>query len=481
VATPAQAAPEDPLFVFVPTPPPVPIPPIFPPPFGYFNGPCGMAVDSQGSFWVSDYYHDVIDIYDEEADYVPPPKVEGSTGFLGQLSDIDALDGPCGLAIDDGSLRVYVNDYHRAVIAFDILGSATTITGAGVDEAHPTGVAVDPATGYVYVNDRTHIAVFDSSGDPVEDGGEPLLIGEGSLQDGYGLAFSTHSGTAGRLYVPDAATDTVKVYDPTIDKDDPVTTINGSATPEGEFVSLRDAAIAVDRVTGQVYVVDNLQPQYTEKPEAIVYVFSPAGAYQGHLKYNVTDALPAGLAVDNSSLSSQGRVYVTSNNTSLGAIYAYPPGAATTAAPQPPAYSLALKRTGGAGSLSANAGWLRCAGACSASIPAGANLTLSADPAQGSTFAGWSGACEGSDPTCAVRMDEAATVGASFVQLGARAPIEGTTVQSASAGAATATAAPAGTQSTHHRVKPKRAKRKSKHRKHPKAHRAHHSGVKAIR
>jgi DNA-binding beta-propeller fold protein YncE len=441
-----------------------------------------MGVDPTGaSFWVSDYYHDVVDIYETGADYANATGPgNGSVGYLGQLEEVDPLDGPCGLAFDAAG-NIYVNDYHRAVIAFDILGSATTITGAGVDEAHPTGVAVDPATGYVYVNDRTHIAVFDSSGDPVEDGGEPLLIGEGSLQDGYGLAFSTHSGTAGRLYVPDAATDTVKVYDPTIDKDDPVTTINGSATPEGEFVSLRDAAIAVDRVTGQVYVVDNLQPQYTEKPEAIVYVFSPAGAYQGHLKYNVTDALPAGLAVDNSSLSSQGRVYVTSNNTSLGAIYAYPPGAATTAAPQPPAFSLALKRTGGAGSLSANAGWLRCAGACSASIPAGANLTLSADPAQGSTFAGWSGACEGSDPTCAVRMDEAATVGASFVQLGARAPIEGTTVQSASAGAATATAAPAGTQSTHHRVKPKRAKRKSKHRKHPKAHRAHHSGVKAIR
>ena len=130
--------------------------------------------------------------------------------------------------------------------------------------------------------------------------------------------------------MPDAATDTVKVYDPATDKTTPVASITG---PPGGFGSLRDAAVAVDRVTGEVYVTDDLQPQHTESPRALVDVFDPSGAYEGHLKYEVVDGEPSGLAIDNSAGPTQGRVYVTSGNTHLGGIYAYGPGAATTAAP----------------------------------------------------------------------------------------------------------------------------------------------------
>ena len=41
--------------------------------------------------------------------------------------------------------------------------------------------------------------------------------------------------------------------------------------------------------------------------------------------------MPSGLAVDNSAEPTQGRVYVTSGNSNSGSIYAYGPGAATTA------------------------------------------------------------------------------------------------------------------------------------------------------
>ncbi len=139
-------------------------------------------------------------------------------------------------------------------------GTGTTIAGAGVDSTHPTGVAVDPVTGYVYVDDRTYVAVFDSAGAPVDDGGNPLRIGVGSLQNAYGIAFSQYPGTAGYLYVPDAATNTVKVYDPATDKANPIDQIDAADTPNAKFISLRDAAIAVDKVTGEVYVVDNTQP-----------------------------------------------------------------------------------------------------------------------------------------------------------------------------------------------------------------------------
>jgi hypothetical protein len=311
----AGAAPGDPLFVLRPVPPPGAPPPYVPPPSGKFEGPCGLGVDAAGNFYVSDYYHHAIDVYTPGAEY--------ST----QLAGEDPLDGPCGLALD-ASGDLYVNNFHRDVVRFgpsSDFGAGTTLAGAGVDSFHPTGVAVD-ATGTLYVDERERIATFDGAG--VE--GEP--IGAGSVEDGYGVAVSAYPATAGFVYVPDAATQTVEVFDPIASRTVPVARIDGSGTPVGHFVSLRDASIAVDDATGTVYVVDDLTPQYTEGHEGVVYAFDPGGVYLGRLKYSIETALPAGLAVDNSPTATQGRIYVTSGNTDAAAVYAYPPGSAGSAA-----------------------------------------------------------------------------------------------------------------------------------------------------
>ena len=95
--------------------------------------------------------------------------------------------------------------------------------------------------------------------------------------------------------------------------------------------------MAVDRASGEVYVLDDLQPEGAEQPRGLVDVFEPSGAYVGHLLYEVVDGGPSGLAVDNSAGSTQERVYVTSGNTLPAGLYAYPLGAATTEAPLLPA------------------------------------------------------------------------------------------------------------------------------------------------
>jgi DNA-binding beta-propeller fold protein YncE len=311
-AAPAQAAFDDPLFVFRP----VPGVPLIPPPVGEFEGPCGLAVDGAGDFYVSDYYHHVIDLFG-------PGRAYG-----GQIAAADPLDGPCGLALD-ATGGLYVNDYHRSVIRFGAApgsGSGTVIAGAPLDAARPTGVAVDQDSGDVYVDERGRIAVFDPAGAAKGE------VGGTSLEAGFGLAVSQFPATRGLLYVPDAGDDTVKVYDPATDPVNPVAVLDGAGTPNGGFVSLRDAAVAVDRVSGEVYVADDLQPLYTERPEVVVQVFSAAGSYEGRLKFGVVDGLPVGLAVDNSATATQGRVYVTSGNEEQAAVYAYPPHAATSAA-----------------------------------------------------------------------------------------------------------------------------------------------------
>lgn len=333
-AAPAQAAFDDPLFtyrpVYEPPPPPtIPTPPL-PPPVGNFEGPCGLAVDAGGAFYVSDYYHHAVD------------RFSAGTNYLAQQAGVDPLDGPCGLALDSFG-NLYVNNFHRNVVR---LNTSLADPGTVIDSAHPTGVAVNPLTGMVFVNDRTHVAVYDSGGN------ELGRVGDGSLVDGYGLAFSAYPATAGRLYVPDADSDTVKVYESTpLGATAPVATINGSGTPNGHFVSLRNAAVAVDDETGEVYVADNLQPEYSERGETAIYVFDAAGVYEGRLKYSVENGLPPGLAVDNSGTETQGRVYVTSGATELGSVYAYRPHSATAnAVPLPAGMTAPGVGGGGAGS-----------------------------------------------------------------------------------------------------------------------------------
>jgi hypothetical protein len=406
----AQAAAPDPHFTLFPS----------------FEGPCGLAVDESGNYYASDYYHHAIDIV--EARPGPPFAIPTEAPFvsLTTIFDVDPLDGPCGLAVDSTG-KLYVNNYHRNVEKFTpssvpVSGSTTYSSAGIIDSSHPTGVAVDLVSGAVYVNARTHLTAYDSSGAPLMDGAEPLKIGAGSLGDGYGLAISRFPATLGRLYAPDYSDDTVKVYDPLIDKDDPVQVIVG---PPGGFGSLKDSAVAIDRVSGDIYVIDTLAyPQYRERPEAVVYVFDAAGTFRGRLKYNLVDGSPSGLAVDNTTRITQGRVYVTSGNSVQPTLYVYPPGSATEEA-LPASFSLSVSASGdGHGSIASALAGIDCDASCETRVRAGADVSLTATPEEGSAFTGWSGGgCSGTG-TCVVRMSEARLVNAEFeAQSGPPSPV----------------------------------------------------------
>jgi len=303
VLAPAALASPDP-FVF--TPGPSDIPPV--PPVGELEAPCGLAVDTSGSLYVSDYGHNAVD------------RFNSGLGFEEQLTGVAA----CALAVDDEIGHYVVNEPHGAVLSFTSMG------GAGrkvLDPGPATGVAIDPTTGFTYVDDIDHVSVYGPSGAPVEVSGQPLLIGAGSLVSGYGVAISNHPATKGFVYVPDSASNTVKVYDPATDPEHPLETF------AIEFTSLRDSAVAVDNSSGDVYVADALQaPGTTECPEAAVQVFEADGDYEGRLKYAITDAYPPGLAVDNSGTGTQGRVYVTSGNSESSSVMLYQAHSAGTEA-----------------------------------------------------------------------------------------------------------------------------------------------------
>jgi hypothetical protein len=59
---------------------------------------------------------------------------------------------------------------------------------------------------------------------------------------------------------------------------------------------------------------------------------------------------------------------------------------------------------------------VRCSGACSSTVNTGTAITLTASPASGVAFGGWSGACAGTEIVCTVTVNSAASVTATFVQ-----------------------------------------------------------------
>jgi hypothetical protein len=88
--------------------------------------------------------------------------------------------------------------------------------------------------------------------------------------------------------------------------------------------------------------------------------------------------------------------------------------AATFAPTPPPSFALSVTVTGN-GSVTSNPQGINCPTACSANLPSGTSVTLTATASSGSTFSGWASACGGSIPSCTVAMSAATAVTANFV------------------------------------------------------------------
>ncbi len=298
----------------------VPPPPV-PGPEGQLEDPCGLAIaPGSGQIYVADYYHRAVDVFNAAGRYQSQIALPG--GSISGLG-INELDGVCGLAIDSAG-NLYANEWHQAVVRLQ----PTEFT---LDSGESTGVAVD-AAGDVFVDDRTYVAKYEA---PVQPGDEPVArIGEGSLLDAYGVAVSP---AGDRVYVADAGSASVKVFEPATSLTAPVATI----APSGGFTSLVDSALAIDPTDGHLLVLDNLQPGY-EHPEAAVREFEPGGAFVGQIRGPVGAPIvhgePSGLAVD-----AAGDLLVTDGNSELGNAFKFgpdppgeaPAGSAAALAPAP--------------------------------------------------------------------------------------------------------------------------------------------------
>ncbi len=408
------------------------------PPVAELEDPCGVAVGSAGEIYLSDYYREVL----------RGPSRPLSTGRLEFPTSVkfDPDNGACGLAIDEeGSL--YVNFFHGDVVKY--IPNIYPPPGPGeppllyttevIHAGHSTGVAVDPRNGDLLVDMRNGIGVYSA---PVEAGDVPAMVGAGSLEDGYGVAISTFPATEGQIYAADAADHEVKVYDPSTDADDPIRTIDGAGTAPGRFVSLADAALATDQTDGHLFVADNTQPGF-KHPAAVIDEFNADGLYRGQLDRPLIDGKPVGIAINETPTGRRGEIYVTTGN---GTALALPPEEGTPVGeqsallafgPGAPGQRLAVSTSGaGGGSVASAPAGIACPGSCEAEFNEGAIVSLTATPAPGSAFAGWTGGgCSGTG-ACAVTMESAAAVDAQFIP--APAPLAPHSVSAATSAAAVA-------------------------------------------
>lgn len=271
--------------------------PMMPPPEGELEDPCGLAISPAGDqIYVADYYHRAIDSFSAaDGSYGSQMLLPGgSFSGLGR----NELDSVCGLAIDSSG-DLYANEWHQGVVRL-------APSEFSLDSGGSTGVAVD-AAGDVFVDDRTSVTEYAA---PVQEGAPVAArIGEGSLGDAYGIAVSP---AGDRVYLADASSGEVKMFEPAHDTKKPV----ASFAPPLGFTSLVDSALAIDPTDQHLLVLDNLQPGY-ERPEVAVDEFESGGAFVGQVtgpaSAPIINGEPSGLAVDSS-----GDLFVTDGKGELG-------------------------------------------------------------------------------------------------------------------------------------------------------------------
>jgi hypothetical protein len=194
-------------------------------PAGSF-APTGVTVDAAGNLYVADQTNRVVDEFN------------AAGGYVGQIASAQ-ITYPRTIAVDAGG-NVYLTNFEQSVVKLEPGGGSSVL-----DANKALAVAVDPATGHVYVSESYYpapgrIVEFDQSGTQLS------VFGEEQVSSNV-LGLAVH-GATGEVYAADYGKHLVDVFGPDLVIPDTTTDaasnvqpgsvmFNGTVNPDGVPVS----------------------------------------------------------------------------------------------------------------------------------------------------------------------------------------------------------------------------------------------------
>lgn len=347
---------------------------------GTLEVPRGVAVDANDDLYVADSFNSRVLFFDDPLANQTADRVYGQGGVFttGQTNktgvNADGLSNADGVAVGPGGFLYVADTSNNRVLRFEppltdttadaVLGqpdltSSTRTNGAGISFAHR--VAVDPASGRIFVSDQSNNRVLSWPDAPDFANGQPadLVIGQAdftsSLQNGGepGInagGFSAPTGLAvdddGNIYVADLGNRRVLVFLAPLTSGMAASLVFGQGGDLTTGVSNKGGRsadslaspvdVALDGA-GNVYIVDGGNDRVLEYDTPLTTdttadrVFGQAGAFdtgdanKGGISADSLNA-PGGAAVDG-----QGTLYVSDTLNSRVLAYDAPLTTNTTA------------------------------------------------------------------------------------------------------------------------------------------------------
>lgn len=295
-----------------------PEPPSHPP--GSFVRPTAVATDFYGDMYVATFGSS-------------PTGTAGKISIFSPkgvfITSLPFANGPRAIAIDsEGSLYVsdYFNSLEDRIVRFDPTGTYDPASGEieygdppVVVEPNPRGsvvigLAIDVENDHLFAKNGAEIIEYASA----KEGNSVLETFDNGLinPSGEGLAVDAQRGL---IYRSDAKV--VRVVE-LASPHNVVRTMDGSTVPAGEFVG--QLSIGVDEGSGDVFVLDELASK--------LYEFAADGTYLGTIEHDFQTSYGVEIGVDNGPLSPNGAlnpfgryVFVPSHPVGAGNSFAFGP------------------------------------------------------------------------------------------------------------------------------------------------------------
>lgn len=203
--------------------------------------------------------------------------------------------------------------------------------------------------------------------------------------------------------------------------------ITGASSRTGNFASLTGASVNGQTYTPQ-YDADGVTLLVAGAPPSetlsVAFAGSGAGSVSDGASLNCTASCqgqyPQGTVVTLTATAASGSTFAgwsgggCSGTGTCQVTMSAAQGVTATFNAIPVVHTLTVTRAGaGSGTVSSSPSGISCGATCSASYNQGATVTLTATPASGSAFTGWSGACSGTGP-CKLTITGDLSVTATF-------------------------------------------------------------------